>query len=307
VKRALVTGGFGFLGRATARRFRSAGYDVIGIGNGRWTQEEYEQQGFSSWLSAPVTTAALMTLDAAFDVIVHCAGNGSVGYSQNHPRQDFAKTVESSAELLEYMRLRNASARLIYPSSAGVYGAREDAPIRESDPTNPVSTYGYHKRMVEQLCEHHSRMYGFQVDVARFFSIYGAGLTKQLLWDASVRMCSTEGDAEFWGTGAETRDWIHVDDATNLLLALASSPPAGIRIVNGGGGRRVTVQQALELLRAELNVKANIVFNGRSRPGDPQFYLADTARLRQLGIEPGVGLEVGLAEYARWFRSAWPS
>jgi UDP-glucose 4-epimerase len=305
MKRALVTGGFGFLGRATARRFRSAGYEVVGIGNGRWTREEHEQQGFSSWLSAPVTTAALMTLDGSFDVIIHCAGNGSVGYSQNHPRQDFAKTVESSAELLEYMRLRNSSARLVYPSSAGVYGTRADAPIRESDPANPVSTYGYHKRMVEELCEHHARRFGFRVDVARFFSIYGPGLTKQLLWDASVRMSSTEGDAEFWGTGDETRDWIHVDDATNLILALASSSADGMRIVNGAAGRRVTVREVLELLKAQLGSTSNIVFSGKSRPGDPQFYLADIGRLRALGVEPVIPLERGLADYARWFRSAW--
>jgi len=300
----LVTGGYGFLGRATGLRFKRSGYRVFGIGNGRWDREEFRAHGFDEWLDAGVTMSSLMTLATDFDVIVHCAGNGSVSYSHNNPRQDFTKSVDGSAELLEFMRLKNPSALLIYPSSAGVYGQKADAPIRESDPLSPMSTYGYHKKIAEELCENYSRNYGLRISIIRFFSIYGPGLTKQLLWDASIKLSTAKAEATFWGTGEETRDWIHVDDATEIIRALAESsdPPD---VINGATGDRVTVRALLELLREALDNKVALNFNGAIRTGDPRFYHADVSRLRQLGVQPTVALSDGLKGYAAWFKSSW--
>ena len=303
-KTVLVTGGYGFLGRATGLRFKRSGYQVLGIGNGRWESHRFRSHGFDEWLDAAVTISSLLTLGQEFDVIVHCAGTASVGYSQTNPRQDFGKTVESTAELLEYMRLNNPSAHLIYPSSAGVYGAKDDAPIKESDHLNPISTYGYHKRIVEELCDNYARTYGLRIGIIRFFSVYGAGLTKQLLWDASVKLSTTEGEATFWGTGEETRDWIHVDDATEIILKLSKSSES-FCIVNGATGTRITVRDVIEMLREALDAEVAIKFNGAARAGDPHFYHADVSKLRQLGLLPTVSLADGLNRYAAWFKSSW--
>ncbi len=166
----LITGGYGFLGRATASKFKSLRYRVVGIGNGRWDLSEARAYGFDKWLDANVSLSSLLTLDEKFDVIIHCAGNGSVNYSLTYPLQDFKKTVESTADLLEYVRLNNKSALIIYPSSAGVYGKKNDSPIKESDTLNPISPYGYDKRIVEELCESYSRSYGLRIAIIRFFS-----------------------------------------------------------------------------------------------------------------------------------------
>jgi UDP-glucose 4-epimerase len=304
-KTVLVTGGYGFLGRAAGLRFKNAGYRVVGVGHGRWDREQFRSHGFDEWLDAAVTMSGLMTLDERFDVVVHCAGNGSVGYSHSNPLQDFEKTVASSAELLEYIRLNNPSARLIYPSSAGVYGAKADAPIKEIDQLNPVSTYGYHKRIVEELCGNYSQNYGLSIGIIRFFSVYGQGLTKQLLWDASTKLSTANGEAVFWGTGNETRDWIHVDDATHLILKLAESTER-FSIVNGAAGARVTVKTVVEMLREALGVDLAITFNGAERIGDPRYYHADVSTLRELGLVPTIALPDGLRSYAAWFRdSSW--
>lgn len=301
---ALITGGFGFLGRATGRRFKRDGYRVLGIGNGRWDREQFTQQGFDEWLDAPVNMSSLLTLDTEFDVIVHCAGNGAVSYSHSNPRQDFDKTVASAAELLEYVRMNNPTARLVYPSSAGVYGVQPDEPIVESAALLPISTYGYHKRIVEELCENYSRNYGLSVGIIRFFSIYGTGLTKQLLWDASMKLMPGNAEAHFFGTGEETRDWIHVDDATAVIRAVAEEREPYL-VVNGASGVRRTVREVLELMRIALGSSGSITFNGSVRVGDPRFYHADVARLRALGVTPGIALEDGLREYAQWVRSTW--
>ncbi|MEO6407253.1 MAG: NAD-dependent epimerase/dehydratase family protein [Burkholderiaceae bacterium] len=299
----LITGGFGFLGRAVARRFKREGWRVLGIGRGRWPAEEALARGFDVWLDAGVSLPSLMTLNERFDLVVHCAGNGSVGYSLTNPLQDFYKTVQGTADLLEYLRLTESSALLVYPSSAGVYGARPDAPIRETDPLEPISPYGVHKKITEELLASYSRSYGVRVAIVRFFSIYGRGLTKQLLWDASARLrAATDPPAVFWGTGEETRDWISSEDAAGLIGVVAQSD-AHFCILNGASGERVTVRRTLELLNHALGGEAQFEFNGAVRPGDPRFYHADVSRAQALGWKPAIALEQGMANYVRWLRA----
>lgn len=299
----LVTGGYGFLGRAVARRFQQHGYRVLGIGHGRWAPEEADAHGFSSWLDAGVTLSSLLSLREPLDLIVHCGGNGSVGFSLINPLEDFHKTVQTTADLLEFMRLSSSRALLVYPSSAAVYGAKPDRPIKETDALAPISPYGVHKKIVEELLASYSRSYGIRVAVVRFFSIYGPGLTKQLLWDASMRLrAARESPAVFWGTGEETRDWIYSEDAAALILAVSQTSELFIT-VNGASGRRLTVKDTLTLLNDALDTKNTFVFNQLVREGDPRFYHADMGRAGALNWTPVVSLESGIQSYANWLRS----
>ena len=302
-KAVLITGGFGFLGRAVARNFRQQGFRVVGIGRGRWDADEALAHGFDVWLDASISLSSLMTLEGPFDVVAHCGGNGSVGYSLEHPLQDFEKTVQGTIELLEYLRVTHSKAVLVYPSSAGVYGAKDDAPIRETDALNPISPYGYHKRIAEELLESYSRSFGIKVAIVRFFSIYGPGLTKQLLWDACAKLrAGAGGSAEFWGTGEETRDWIRGEDAAALMAAAARTEQQFV-IMNGASGQRVTIAQVLDMLKRELGVDTRIAFNGTVRAGDPRFYHADMQRAHALGWKPTKSLQEGIRMYVQWLKS----
>jgi UDP-glucose 4-epimerase len=300
----LVTGGFGFLGRAVARRLKERGFRVVGIGHGAWTPDEARAHGFDTWRQAEVSLSGLSALSESYELVVHCAGIGSVGYSLSHPLEAFQKTVQSTAELLEHLRRIESNALLIYPSSAGVYGAADDRPLVESDPLNPVSPYGHHKKITEDLLESYSRYFGARVAIIRFFSIYGDGLAKQLLWDAACKLLSGAHQVTFWGTGEETRDWIHIDDATSLVTSL-NEITAPFSIVNGATGDRVTVRKVLQMLRVALGVDVKISFNGAVRPGDPRFYHADVSKARELGLQPSVTLADGLERYAQWFKTSW--
>lgn len=296
----LVTGGFGFLGRAVAHEFKQQGHRVVGIGRGRWAAEDAFASGFDLWLDAEVSMSSLVTLKERFDLVVHCAGNGSVGYSLTNPLQDFYKTVQGTADLLEFLRLTNPQALVVYPSSAGVYGAKDDAPIKVSDALTPISPYGYHKKIAEELLESYSRSYGIRVAIIRFFSIYGPGLTKQLLWDASAKLLTEKvGPAVFWGTGDETRDWINSADAAALVVAASNSGEQFV-VINGASGQRVTVRQTLSMLRDALGVDIEIGFNGHVREGDPRFYHADISQARALGWQPSVDPAEGMRNYVKW-------
>ena len=303
-KTVLVTGGFGFLGRAAARRFRESGYRVVGIGHGGWSDSEANAHGFDKWSQADVSLASLSALNESYHLVVHCAGTGSVGYSMTNPLEAFRKTVLGTAELLEHLRRTESKALVIYPSSAAVYGAAEDRPLTEEDRPNPVSPYGYHKTITEDLLESYSRYFGTRVAIIRFFSIYGPGLSKQLLWDAAGKLVAASQEVTFWGTGEETRDWIHIVDATALMAKLADSPEP-FTLMNGASGARVTVSAVLHMLKKSLGVDVNIRFNGNVRPGDPRFYLADVSKSLQLGLKPIMALEAGLDDYTRWFKTTW--
>jgi UDP-glucose 4-epimerase len=154
--------------------------------------------------------------------------------------------------------------------------------------------------MGEDLCAAFGRHCGVKSAVVRLFSVYGPELRKQLLWDASCRISRNQNG--FFGTGHELRDWIHVDDAVDLLLKASEHASAGCPIVNGGTGEGVSVGHVLQQLFRAFGRTDEPLFSGEARPGDPLHYLANRDRAREWGWEPTVGWRDGLSEYVRWFQ-----
>lgn len=301
VKTALVTGAYGFVGRHVARQLARDGWRVIGLGHGSWTREEWQKWGIAEWHSADITLETLITYAGEPDVIVHCAGSGSVGFSMTHPYQDFQRTVATTLAVLEFARLYAPQARVVYPSSAGVYGVVHKLPIAEADPLSPASSYGVHKRIAEELCESYAMHFGVSVAVVRLFSVYGAGLRKQLLWDASQKIM--RGETGFFGTGKEIRDWLHVEDAASLLITAAGHASTECPVVNGGSGEGVSVREILTKLFNCFERTDMPSFSGVARSGDPAGYLADISLAMQWGWQPTINWQNGLCDYVDWFRS----
>lgn len=299
MKAVLITGAHGFLGRHCAREFSSGGWHVTGIGLGQWLGEKPADFGISSWIEAEVTIAALLSIKGKFDAVIHCAGSGSVGFSLAHPYEDFRMTVDTTASVLEFIRLAAPAARLVYPSSAAVYGCKQTGPIREGSLLSPVSPYGTHKQMAEDLCASYYRSFQVFSSIVRFFSLYGPGLRKQLLWDACRRMAKG-GKVEFSGSGEEIRDWLHVHDAAALVRTIAEAPDTNL-IVNGGSGRCVTVREVLTQTASSLGGELQLSFTGYEREGDPKYLAADISAARGLGWSPSVQLEDGIKDYVAWF------
>jgi UDP-glucose 4-epimerase len=125
-------------------------------------------------------------------------------------------------------------------------------------------------------------------------------LRKQLLWDACRKL--TSHDAIFKGSGTEIRDWLHVDDATELLLAGAKNASPQCPIVNGGTGEGVSVRAIVTRCAENLLLKnTDVYFSGTASPGDPFQYIADTARAREWGWAPERHWNEGVAEYCAWW------
>lgn len=296
--RVLITGAAGFIGRHVAREFFNQGWHVIGMGRGDWT--DCQVYGISEWYRREVTLDALVKHVNNPDVIVHCAGGASVGYSIAEPYQDFVKTVDTLAQVLEFMRLHAPQAKLVYLSSAAVYGQIETLPITEEAPLNPVSPYGFHKQMAESLCQMYSHQYGIPVAVVRLFSIYGTGLRKQLLWDACRKF--EQGKCSFFGTGEEVRDWLHVEDAARLLFLATQNATAHCPIINAGSGQGVKVKEILLHVRDQLAALKEPSFSSKPKEGDPDSYIADISNARTWGWEPKINWRNGITEYVDWYK-----
>ncbi len=296
----LITGAYGFLGRNVAREFKEFGYHIIGIGHGKWYADEFTKYGIDEWFETTVTFEALLNINKKFDVIVHCAGSGSVGFSHENPYEDFQKSVQSTLSLLEYIRLQNPTFKFIYPSSPAVQGNLGNKPIEEHMSDIPVSPYGFHKRIAEDLCLSYHKNFKIDIGVIRYFSIYGDGLKKQLLWDA-CRKITQANSVTFFGTGKETRDWIHVSDAASLLRVF-SEKVKGFEIINGGSGTTTEINKVVNLIKKYFEKDIEINFNGETKEGDPIYFWADTSKASDLGWKPKVNLETGLENYVKFFK-----
>lgn len=301
---ALVTGAYGFLGRYVARALAAEGAHVVGMGHGSWGRDEWRRWGVAEWHTADISVDTLTTYAGEPDVIFHCAGSGSVAFSMTHPQQDWQRTVASTLAVLEYMRVQRPQARLVIPSSAGVYGKASTMPISIQAQLSPASPYGVHKKVAEDLCRSYAQHFGVRSALVRLFSVFGVGIRKQLLWDACMKL--SKGAATFGGTGDETRDWLHVEDAARLMLVAARQASTACPVVNGGVGQAVPIKDVVGLVARRMGTGVQPAFSGQTRPGDPMHYQADVAEARAWGWLPQRDRVAEMTAYVDWFTSGAP-
>ncbi len=173
------------------------------------------------------------------DILINCGDASSVSCSLTDPSNDFERNVTLVKNILEKIRLSgNKNIRFINFSSAAVHGNPKNLPIRETDFCHPISPYGSHKMMTEELCRYYYNCFGIKTLSLRIFSAYGIGPKKILLRDLHEKILNSNGEITLFGTGNETRDFIHTEDIyRQLLLAIENSNFDGeaVNVANGKG------------------------------------------------------------------------
>jgi UDP-glucose 4-epimerase len=301
-----VTGAKGFVGGYLARGLANAGHEVHGIGHGALEDPDKHRLGLQIWINGDIDATNLNALAIRSGLpatVYHLAGGSSVGLSIMQPYEDFFRTVVSTSRLLDWLRSSAPECRLICVSSAAVYGPNHEGPISENEATLPMSPYGQHKLMMEQMCRSYAVTFGIRSTVARLFSVYGPRLRKQLLWDLCSLLHGGERTLVLGGTGAEMRDWTDVRDVARFLAKLIDIPQSNpFQIVNGGSGVGTTVAEIAETLTRNWSSNIGVKFSGVVRAGDPFSLVADSEWARATGFAWQIPVAQGLSDYVCWFK-----
>ena len=234
------------------------------------------------------------------DIIIHCAGAADVGNSILYPEMDYKSNVTATHNLLFSLHnLHMENVKVVFLSSAAVYGNPISLPITEDMDLNPLSPYAVHKVMCEVMCNYFINNYGMDIKIARIFSAYGVGLKKQIFWDMHKKLFET-GRLDMFGTGNESRDYIYIDDVVQViyLLATVDSTDTYFNIANG---EETTIRQITEIFAETSKVSLkNISFNGVTKEGNPINWRADIGKIQKLGYKKNIDITQGIFEYVNW-------
>ncbi|PYS83964.1 MAG: hypothetical protein DMF67_06750 [Acidobacteria bacterium] len=283
--RILITGSSGFLGGSFGRFAARAGHEVLGVG--RASQPGVGWPG--AYAQADVSSSDLSDTVGTFapDLLLHAAGTASVGASLRTPLDDLRAAVLTWANVLDSVRRSGARPLIIFPSSAAVYGDTSELPAREDAAPRPISPYGFHKAACELLAREYAECFRLRVVVCRLFSVFGEAQRRLLVWELYRQFASDAPVVWLEGTGEETRDYLHVEDASAAMLELAEGFARGrdggrFAVVNMASGEETRVVELAERVRALVAPGKEVRCRGRARAGDPQHWRADTSALRAL-------------------------
>ncbi len=280
----IILGGQGFIGSNLVNFFRYRGHEI------------------QTLMKADLLDInKLINTFERSEVVINCIGSATVGYSYTNTEKAFESNVIIVCKVLELLRQNSFQhVKFINLSSAAVYGNPENLPVKESDETKPLSPYGYHKLMSELLLKEYHHCFGLKTLSLRIFSAYGTGQKKLLLWDLHQKIKNSNGKICLFGTGDETRDFIHIEDiAQQILLAISNASFKG-EAVNVGNGVGVKISEIAELFRMHYPKKFEYDFNGEVRLGDPLNWCADVTLMRNWDYQNRVGIEKGIENYIKW-------
>lgn len=233
------------------------------------------------------------------DLLIHAAAPSSVSFSVANPLGDFIGSAYLFFHLLDAVRRSAPDCKVIFLSSAAVYGNPSRLPVSEHAGIRPVSPYGYHKSLCEQIAAEFHHLYGIRICSVRIFSAYGPGLMRQVMWDICKKAVN-DPSVELMGTGEESRDFVHVSDIAQALRSVALHADFNAEAYNLGNGLETTIGELASLIVQTLGGKSPITFTGEQREGDPLRWRADIAKLSALGYRHQMPLDKGIRDYVEW-------
>jgi len=309
----LVTGGAGFIGSHVCERLLHSGHAV-------WVFDDlnpfYDPQikrqnlGDIRSLAKPfkfvqgdlTNRVALDELFHAvkFDQVLHLAARAGVRPSLEEPALYQRVNVEGTVNVLEAARRRGVT-KIIIASSSSVYGVNSKVPFAESDPIfTAISPYAASKLACEALGHVYHHIYGMDVVMLRFFTVYGPRQRPDLAIHKFAKLIRSGKPIPVFGDGGSARDFTYITDILDGVMA-CTGKEFGYEIFNLGESQTVKLNRLIELLETALGRKA-VIDRQPPQPGDVPITFADVSKARAtLGYNPRVKIEQGIPLFVDWF------
>jgi len=310
----LVTGGAGFIGSHVCERLLERGHAVWAFDDLNWFYDPALKEGNLQAIRNKGGSFQLVCGDISqraeldrllasvrFDQIIHLAARAGVRPSLEEPALYQRVNVEGTVNLLESAR-HHGVRKLIMASSSSVYGVNAKVPFSETDPIfSAISPYAASKLACEALGHVYHHVYGFDVVMLRFFTVYGPRQRPDLAIHKFAQLISAGKPLPVFGDGTTARDYTYVSDTVDGVMA-CTERSFGYAIFNLGESETVTLARLIQLLEAALGRKA-LIDRRPSQPGDVPLTFANIEKARaQLGYNPQIKIEEGIGKFVKWFR-----
>ena len=318
----LVTGAAGFIGARVAEMLLEQGHAVSGVDN---LNDAYDvrmkEYRLRRLQSLPGFTFVKLDISdrsqveslkdespkpvnlqpSTFNAVINLAARAGVRASVENPWAFIETNVLGTLNLLELCRQRGIG-KFILASTSSIYGANAPLPTPESaNSDHPLQPYAASKKSAEVLCHSYHSLYGLDVSVVRYFTVYGPAGRPDMSMFRFAKWIAEEQPLHLYGDGKQSRGFTYVDDiARGTLSALQ---PLGYEIVNLGGHEVITINGLIEMLE-EIIGKQACIERHPPNPADMLTSWADVSKARRLlGWQPQVGMCEGVQRLVDWYRA----
>jgi UDP-glucose 4-epimerase len=296
-KTILVTGGAGFIGFHLCKKLSEFTsnltiYDNLSSGK----MENVKQVPKAHFVKADILNQKKLNSLEKADLIYHLAAQVVVPYSMENPTEDFETNARGTLNVLE--KARKDDAKLVFASSAAVYGNTTKLPTPESYGYDPASCYGLSKVVGEQYCNMYSKQYGLDISIVRFANVYGPRC-HGVIQDFLDKISRNPEQLEIIGTGQQSRDFVHVSDVVEALTLVATSEKALGKTFNIGFGKTTKIIDLAKIILKILGLSNKTVITTTNVPwhGDIKIIWFDIAKIKkELKWTPKITLENTLKE-----------
>ncbi len=313
----LVTGCAGFIGAKVTEFLLREGHTVAGVDNlndaydvrlKQWRLAQLEGRPRFVFHKLDITNhKGLSKLwesqdqeGVSFDAVINLAARAGVRQSVRNPWVYFETNATGMLNLLELCREFTVK-KFVLASTSSLYGADNPRPFREDANTDaPLSPYAASKKAAEALCYTYHYLYGIDVTVLRYFTVYGPAGRPDMSLFRFVQWISEERPVIVYGDGQQSRDFTYVDDIARGTIA--GLKPLGYEVINLGSDEPIVINDAIRLVEELVGKKANVEHKPR-HPADVLATWADIGKAeRLLGWRPRASFAEGVAQLAVWYR-----
>ena len=308
----LITGAAGFIGARTAEMLISDGHSVVGIDNLNDAYDPRMKQFRLKKLQAlPNFTFHRMDIseksviepfkDQKFEAVINLAARAGVRYSVENPWVFVESNMIGTLNMLELCK-QTGTKKFIMASTSSIYGEDPPYPTPESAPSSePLQPYAASKKGAEAMAHAYHHLYGIDVSIVRYFTVYGPAGRPDLALFRFVQWVSEGRPVRINGDGKQSRGFTYIDDiARGTILALK---PLGYEVLNLGGHQVITINDLVSLIEDVVGKKA-IVEYGPPNPADMFTNWADVTKAGELlGWEPQFDMRAGVERLVAWYKS----